>query len=93
MFNTRLHNIFFWCNIRLTKKRNPMTLQEYFQDKPRGSRIAMARKLGISKTWFSLICTGRQLPSPELARDIELHTGGKVKRAELRPDIFGKTAK
>lgn len=70
-----------------------MTLQEFFFDKPRGTKIAMARKLGISKTWFSLIVTGRQLPSPELARDIELHTGRKVKRAELRPDIFGKTAK
>jgi len=55
--------------------------------------IALARTLGISKTWFSLIVTGRRLPSPELARDIELHTGRKVKRAELRPDIFGKTAK
>ena len=70
-----------------------MTLQEYFKDKPRGTKVALARKLGISKTWFSLIVTGRELPSPELARDIELHTGRKVKRAELRPDIFGKTAK
>jgi DNA-binding transcriptional regulator YdaS (Cro superfamily) len=70
-----------------------MTLQEYFSDKPRGTKIALARKLGISKTWFSLVISGRQLPSPELARDIELHTGRKVKRAELRPDIFGKTAK
>ena len=70
-----------------------MTLQEFFQDKPRGAKIAMARKLGVSKTWFSLVVTGRELPSPELARDIELHTGRKVKRAELRPDIFGKTAK
>jgi hypothetical protein len=70
-----------------------MTLQEYFADKPRGSMIAFARKIGISKTWFSLIVTGRKLPSPELARDIELSTGRKVKRAELRPDIFGKTAK
>ena len=70
-----------------------MTLQEFFNGKPRGTKIALARKLGISKTWFSLIVTGRQLPSPELARDIELHTGRKVKRAELRPDIFGKTAK
>lgn len=70
-----------------------MTLQEFFKGKPRGTKIALARKLGISKTWFSLIVTGRQLPSPELARDIELHTGRKVKRAELRPDIFGKTAK
>ena len=69
-----------------------MTLQEYCQDKPRGTMIALARKLGISKTWFSLIVTGRRLPSPELARDIELHTGRKVKRAELRPDIFGKNA-
>ena len=54
---------------------------------------AFARTLGISKTWFSLIVTGRKLPSPELARDIELLSGRKVKRAELRPDIFGKTAK
>lgn len=70
-----------------------MTLQEYFSDKPRGTKIALARKLGISKTWFSLVISGRQLPSPELARDIELNTGRKVKRADLRPDIFGKTAK
>jgi DNA-binding transcriptional regulator YdaS (Cro superfamily) len=70
-----------------------MTLQEFFKDKPRGTKIAMARKLGVSKTWFSLVVTGRQLPSPELARDIESLTGRKVKRAELRPDIFGKTAK
>ena len=70
-----------------------MTLIEYFEGKPRGAKIALARKLGISKTWFSLVVTGRQLPSPELARDIELHTGRKVKRADLRPDIFGKTAK
>ena len=70
-----------------------MTLQEFFKDKPRGSMIAMARRLGISKTWFSLVMTGQKLPSPELARDIEVQTGRKVKRADLRPDIFGKTAK
>ena len=70
-----------------------MTLQEFFQDKPRGAKIAMARKLGVSKTWFSLVVTGRELPSPELALAIETHTGRKVKRVELRPDIFGKTAK
>lgn len=70
-----------------------MTLQEFFKDKPRGSMIAMARKLGISKTWFSLVMTRQKLPSPELARDIEVQTGRKVKRADLRPDIFGKTAK
>ena len=55
--------------------------------------IAMARRLGISKTWFSLVMTGQKPCSPELARDIEVQTGRKVKRADLRPDIFGKTAK
>ena len=70
-----------------------MTLQEFFKDKPRGSMIAMARRLGISKTWFSLVMTGQKPCSPELARDIEVQTGRKVKRADLRPDIFGKTAK
>ena len=70
-----------------------MTLTEFFEGKPRGAKIALARKLGISKTWLSLVISGRQLPSPELARDIEINTGRKVKRADLRPDIFGKTAK
>ena len=79
--------------MHLTQEGSHMTLIEYFDGKPRGAKIALARKLGISKTWFSLVVTGRQLPSPELARDIELHTGRKVKRADLRPDIFGKTAK
>jgi len=70
-----------------------MTLTEYFTDKPRGAKVALAKTLGISKTWLSLIISGRHLPSPELARDIEANTGRKVKRADLRPDIFGKTAK
>lgn len=70
-----------------------MTLEEFFKDKPRGTKVALARKLGISKTWLSLIISGRKLPSPDLARDIESYTSGKVKRAVLRPDIFGKIAK
>jgi DNA-binding transcriptional regulator YdaS (Cro superfamily) len=77
----------------LTQKGETMTLTEFFVGKPRGAKIELARKLGISKTWLSLVISGRQLPSPELARDIEVHTGRKVKRADLRPDIFGKTAK
>lgn len=32
-----------------------MTLEEYFRDKPRGSKIELANKLGVSKTWMSLI--------------------------------------
>jgi DNA-binding transcriptional regulator YdaS (Cro superfamily) len=70
-----------------------MNLTEYFLDKPRGAKVQLALQLGISKTWLSLVISGRKLPSPELARDIEALTGRRVKRADLRPDIFGKTAK
>lgn len=66
-----------------------MTLTEFFKDKPRGAKIAMARKLGLSKTWMSLIISGRALASPELCGAIERFTKGQVPRTTLRPDIFG----
>lgn len=66
-----------------------MTLEKYFQNKPRGSKIAMARALGISKTWLSLVISGRQGASPELCVAIERYTKGAVSRRNLRPDVFG----
>lgn len=70
-------------------KGEGMTLEEYFEDKPRGSQVALARQLGVSKTWMSQIVTGRQMPSAGLALMIEKFTNGKVKRKTLRPDLFG----
>ena len=67
-----------------------MTLSEFFENKPRGAKIAMARKLRVSKTWLSLLISGREVPSPELSGSIERYTNGLVKRATLRPDIFGE---
>jgi len=81
--------IFFWVYDTLTQERHRMTLTEFFEDKPRGAKIAMARKLGLSKTWMSLIISGRALASPELCGAIERLTKGQVKRTVLRPDIFG----
>jgi DNA-binding transcriptional regulator YdaS (Cro superfamily) len=49
----------------------------------------MANKIGVSKTWMSLVISGRELASPELCGAIERYTKGQVKRATLRPDIFG----
>jgi DNA-binding transcriptional regulator YdaS (Cro superfamily) len=66
-----------------------MTLSKYFENKPRGAKLAMATKLGVSKTWMSQIISGRKLASPELSGAIERYTKGQVKRATLRPDIFG----
>jgi DNA-binding transcriptional regulator YdaS (Cro superfamily) len=68
-----------------------MNLYEYFQDKPRGFKTQFAKKVGITKTWLSQIISGRQIPSAPLCVLIERHTQGKVKREELRPDIFGDT--
>ena len=67
-----------------------MTLEEYFRDKPRGAKIELARKLGISKTWMSLMVSSRVVPSPALALMIEKFTKGAVTRKALRPDLFGE---
>jgi DNA-binding transcriptional regulator YdaS (Cro superfamily) len=75
--------------LKPTKENDCMTLIEFFEDKPRGAKIAMARKLNVSKTWMSLIISGRELASPELSGAIERYTKGQVKRTTLRPDIFG----
>jgi DNA-binding transcriptional regulator YdaS (Cro superfamily) len=66
-----------------------MTLQEYFSNKPRGAQLELAKRLGISKTWMTLIKNKRKIPSPELAVMIHQLTNGLVTREELRPDIFG----
>ena len=64
-----------------------MTLQNYFASKPRGAKAALARNLGITKTWLSMVISGRALPSANLCIEIERRTG--VSRAALRPDLFG----
>ena len=66
-----------------------MTLEEFFEDKPRGSKITLARLLGVTKQWMAAIITGRGLASAEVCVAIERYTKGKVLRATLRPDIFG----
>ena len=65
-----------------------MSLEHYFSDKGRGSKAQLARDLGITKTWLSLLITGRRVPSATLAIDIERRTG--ISRKALRPDLFGE---
>jgi len=66
-----------------------MTLKEFFATKKLGAKTEMADALGISRTWMALIVNGQKVPSPELSLEIERYTKGKVKRKELRPDVFG----
>lgn len=66
-----------------------MNLKEYFSQLPHGSKHELANKLGITKTWLSLIISGKKMPSGSLCNLIQKFTNGKVSRAELRPDLFG----
>lgn len=65
-----------------------MTLKEYFAGKPRGSKAQMAERLGISRTWLSLVISGRETCSAEMAAAIHKLTNGAVSREDLRPDLF-----
>jgi DNA-binding transcriptional regulator YdaS (Cro superfamily) len=67
-----------------------MLLKDYFTNKPHGAKAEFARKLGITKTWLSLIMAGTKTPSAPLSILINDLTNGKVKLKELRPDIFKK---
>jgi DNA-binding transcriptional regulator YdaS (Cro superfamily) len=65
-----------------------MTLEDYFRDKHWGAKAELARDLGITKTWMSLLVSGREVPSALLAIEIERRTG--IHRKHLRPDLFGE---
>ncbi len=66
-----------------------MTLKEYFGTKKLGAKTEMATALGISRTWLALIINGQRVPSVNLSVEIERYTLGRVKRKDLRPDVFG----
>ena len=67
-----------------------MTLTDYFHGAPKGMKAEMATSLGITRTWMSLIISGRALPSAALSVKIEKLTHGKVNRQDLRIDLFGE---
>jgi DNA-binding transcriptional regulator YdaS (Cro superfamily) len=48
-----------------------------------------AKNLGITRTWLSLVISGRVQCSAELACKIERLTLREIKRRDLRPDLFG----
>jgi DNA-binding transcriptional regulator YdaS (Cro superfamily) len=66
-----------------------MTLKDFFETKKLGAKTEMAKALGISRTWLALIINGQRVPSVRLSLDIERYTHGKVRRKDLRPDMFG----
>lgn len=67
-----------------------MNLKEYFATRPRGAKVEMAERLGISRTWMAQVINERVVPSASLAVLIHQLTNGDVPRETLRPDIFGE---
>ena len=65
-----------------------MTLTEYFATEPHGAKQEMAKYLGITTTWMSLLLSGKRVPSAKLSAALERATQGLVTRRELRPDLF-----
>lgn len=65
-----------------------MTLKQFFEGQPHGTKKEMADRLGISPTWLSLLINGSRKPSAALALRIDDETSGMVPAAVLRPDLF-----
>jgi DNA-binding transcriptional regulator YdaS (Cro superfamily) len=66
------------------------TLQDLIDEA--GSQSELAVNLGITQQNVSRLMTRGKRVSPELAVKIELMTGGKIKRSDLRPDLFNERA-
>ena len=65
-----------------------MSLTEYFSTEPRGAKTEMAKYLGITITYMSLMIHGKRRPSMPMALSIERATQGLVTIKDLRPDLL-----
>lgn len=66
-----------------------MELKNYLSNRPRGFKAEFARKLGISKSFLCQVEKGYSKAPIELAKKIENLTSGVVKKADIRPDVWG----
>lgn len=71
-----------------------MQLLEFFKSeggdgRPRCSiLVRMAVRIGVSPRTLYMVARGHKLAGPRLCSRIERYTESKVRRADLRPDIF-----
>lgn len=63
-----------------------MTLQEYIES-GNATQKGLAEKIGVTPGRVSHWICGQKVP-PERCADVERATDGKVKKSDLRPDIF-----
>lgn len=63
-----------------------MKLRPYLDKLERGEASALAAQLEVSISYLSQMASGATAISPARAVAIEVATGGKVTRKDLRPD-------
>lgn len=63
-------------------------LHDYIADMAK--RSALAEAVGKNPNYLWQIGTGRRTASPKLAQAIHDFTKGKVPRASMRPDLWGR---
>jgi DNA-binding transcriptional regulator YdaS (Cro superfamily) len=64
-----------------------MTLNEYLKEEHGRGRL-VARMIGKSPAFVSQMAAAQRPVPPLIANQIEMATGGRVTRRELRPDDF-----
>lgn len=70
-----------------------MTLDQYLEEQPRGTKKRLAAALGVSPSYFSRMLGGQKPISPQHAKIIERESGGRVSRHELLPEIYEEERK
>jgi DNA-binding transcriptional regulator YdaS (Cro superfamily) len=66
-----------------------MDFKTYWFGMSQGDRTAFAERVQRAPGYLQLVAGGFRRASPELAIAIDEKSDGKVKRGEMRPDIFG----
>jgi hypothetical protein len=66
-----------------------MTLKQYLRECTTEQRKALWHDNPNRRLYIYAVSSGKRRPGPQAAREIEQLTGGKVTRAELRPDLWG----
>lgn len=65
-----------------------MKLQQYLSTLPRGGKTRLAKKMKISLSFLCNINKGIYKCPLRIVRHIEELTEGKVKKSEIRPDLW-----
>ena len=65
-----------------------MDMKQFLHSTTPEDREKLAKKVGSSVEYFWQIAGGHRKPGARLCRELEKHSGGKIKASVLRPEYF-----